>query len=702
MSEALVCYLLNSLLRGAVIVLPLLIWETLRRRKLVFSGCRPLYCLALLLILLPLERINFGSALPRQAAAPVEMPDWQFTPTATAVPVVAPVATTPAPVAAAAPAARTSRPWTVCDLFAVLYLSVVLALSAKQIRHYLIWRNRIGRCVAITSGRVYEAFRESKHLTGLEAYPIRLLDGGDTLPAAACFGTLRHGAVICPLAECVKYSAVELRMILIHELEHLRRFDNPVAFFLIALTRVFFLNPFLRPLCSRWALAAELDCDRRVRSTLQLDRPGLAQYAALLLDHQTRGSAWTPVSGLGATARNLKQRIQEFSMSRNKLQLASYLAGIAGLLLLGSWLSPRLIAAPDRTPLPPAVTKNLPSTASGLSCFNAEKLDAKGAELIEKSLLATGNGDMGIYRLLSLMQSAVKNKGSFYLAQGPGFGSYLLIRNGLNQDELILDPTISISGTKTVAKKLEDGYFSLFSVEKKLPAMGLGEILQKETATTPDELLVVFDGKGNRTVVAKSGDEYRLRRNGVTTEEISAALIVEQATAYLPEKERAAKQELLRKILKYDGKTADGKTSYAIEFPLTPESITLFSDLLKRRHEIGAAKYAPKVVALDPPNSATGVDPDLKEIKVTFDRPMSARSWSFCQRGDDFPETTGNPSYDDKRITITMPVRLRPDMTYNIYLNSPPYLGFCSEQGYVLESVHYSFSTAKGGKTTPR
>ena len=125
--------------------------------------------------------------------------------------------------------------------------------------------------------------------------------------------------------------------------------------------------------------------------------------------------------------------------------------------------------------------------------------------------------------------------------------------------------------------------------------------------------------------------------------------------------------------------------------------LELTGELLRQLRDEKRAANAPHVVSVEPANGATNVDPNLKEIKVTFDRRMNPTSWSFCQKSDvDFPEFVGRPSYNREQTVITVPVRLRPECTYNLYLNSPPYFGFTSEAGGVLEAYHYTFTTGKG------
>jgi hypothetical protein len=106
---------------------------------------------------------------------------------------------------------------------------------------------------------------------------------------------------------------------------------------------------------------------------------------------------------------------------------------------------------------------------------------------------------------------------------------------------------------------------------------------------------------------------------------------------------------------------------------------------------------APHVVRAIPPDGAEGVDPALAAITIAFDRPMK-ESWSFMLSPDlgreGFPEVAGDPSISDDHRTITLPVRLRPDATYELWLNSASTKGFQSADGASLEPYRIRFTTA--------
>jgi hypothetical protein len=106
-------------------------------------------------------------------------------------------------------------------------------------------------------------------------------------------------------------------------------------------------------------------------------------------------------------------------------------------------------------------------------------------------------------------------------------------------------------------------------------------------------------------------------------------------------------------------------------------------------------KKRPKVVSMTPADQDSEVDPNLKEIRVVFDRPMKDGTWSLVGGGPHFPELTGKPSYNKDRTVWTVAVKLKPDWTYEVMLNSDSFHGFQAEDGTPLEPVEVSFSTKK-------
>ena len=101
----------------------------------------------------------------------------------------------------------------------------------------------------------------------------------------------------------------------------------------------------------------------------------------------------------------------------------------------------------------------------------------------------------------------------------------------------------------------------------------------------------------------------------------------------------------------------------------------------------------PKIASMVPANGQEDVDPATKAIVVTFDRPMLDGAWAVVGGGPKFPTMTGRPSYDESRTVLTIPVELKPDWSYELWLNRGKFDSFQSAERVKLRPVHVTFST---------
>lgn len=126
-----------------------------------------------------------------------------------------------------------------------------------------------------------------------------------------------------------------------------------------------------------------------------------------------------------------------------------------------------------------------------------------------------------------------------------------------------------------------------------------------------------------------------------------------------------------------------------------PRIVAFFDEYAPRFEREQAALNAqrPKIVRLIPSNGAQRVDPQLSALVIEFDRPMTDRSWSIVGGGPNFPEITASPSYDSDRKVLTVPVRLKPEWDYVLWLNRNQFQNFISAEGVPLEPVEVRFST---------
>jgi len=103
----------------------------------------------------------------------------------------------------------------------------------------------------------------------------------------------------------------------------------------------------------------------------------------------------------------------------------------------------------------------------------------------------------------------------------------------------------------------------------------------------------------------------------------------------------------------------------------------------------------PSVIKTFPESGAKNVDPSVSEIRVTFDKEMMDRSWSWVQVApENFPELIGNPRYLDQR-TCAVDVKLGAGKTYIIWVNTQKFRNFKDKGGRPAQPYLLIFETRK-------
>lgn len=99
--------------------------------------------------------------------------------------------------------------------------------------------------------------------------------------------------------------------------------------------------------------------------------------------------------------------------------------------------------------------------------------------------------------------------------------------------------------------------------------------------------------------------------------------------------------------------------------------------------EASVKSLPPSVVKTVPESGDIKVDAaTTTQIKVTFSKEMTDKSWSWSQiSADSFPQMVGKPKYLDDRKTCVIDVKLEPKKTYAIWVNSEKFTGFKDTDG---------------------
>jgi hypothetical protein len=98
--------------------------------------------------------------------------------------------------------------------------------------------------------------------------------------------------------------------------------------------------------------------------------------------------------------------------------------------------------------------------------------------------------------------------------------------------------------------------------------------------------------------------------------------------------------------------------------------------------EITVATAPPVVVETVPQAGSTDVDPELREIRVSFSKEMLDRSWFLIKVSDaTSPTAVGEPKYSGDKRTWVLPVKLEPGRTYAVRLNDDRFKNFKDTEG---------------------
>jgi hypothetical protein len=107
-----------------------------------------------------------------------------------------------------------------------------------------------------------------------------------------------------------------------------------------------------------------------------------------------------------------------------------------------------------------------------------------------------------------------------------------------------------------------------------------------------------------------------------------------------------------------------------------------------------ADKTPPTVVDTFPKNGAQDVDPALTEISVTFSEPMTEGSWSWAYKDPyKVPDMPADPFFTDGNTQNHLPVKLKPDKQYELWINTEKFNYFRDETGNPAVPYELKFKT---------
>jgi hypothetical protein len=145
------------------------------------------------------------------------------------------------------------------------------------------------------------------------------------------------------------------------------------------------------------------------------------------------------------------------------------------------------------------------------------------------------------------------------------------------------------------------------------------------------------------------------------------------------------------------GTYENSRKAYPTFRSLMPLVAGYYTDLAKRIDDkVGDfSRKQPKVVAIDAfTNGAQDVDPKIRQITFTFDKPLSGKGRSInlgSSGSEHFPVKNGY-SYSADNMKVSIEVELKPDSEYEFVLTG---LAFKTGEGYPLQNYVVKFKTRK-------
>jgi len=316
---------LAATLRASALAVVVLGIQVMLRRWLPATWRHALWLPVLLVLALPvLPKVPFG-ILPRKPEAVPSV-----------VEVSAPSSALAVAEKAAVVRAVKQAPVTTMGYLAMAWLAGVSLMLIAGVTGYRRNLSRIRREAHSPDRELARTLREVTREAGLGAVPRVLMSPAVESPAVT--GMFRP-LLLLPSSFPAGFSEAEARLILLHELTHLKRHDLPVNWLICVLQSMHWFNPLLWFAFARMREDREAACDAQVLSLGQADRRSDYGHALLKLQLSAPASGLSlGFVGIFERSANLKSRIRDISTHRraHPAWRAAGVALIGGLTLLGA------------------------------------------------------------------------------------------------------------------------------------------------------------------------------------------------------------------------------------------------------------------------------------------------------------------------------------------------------------------------------
>jgi beta-lactamase regulating signal transducer with metallopeptidase domain len=193
------------------------------------------------------------------------------------------------------------------DMFCLIWLFGFLVLTGLAVWRYLKWRHWINTGNNITEPRLL-ALIESCRLEMGVGQPVKAV-AVPQAKAPAVFG-IRHACLLWPRDVLSRLDESELRLVVLHEMAHVRRKDSRLNALMMAIQYAHWFNPLVWIAFHRTRADAELICDEMVmRLSKPKDRNGYGQLLLKLLA-EFPGTQFIPnAAGVVGSKQEIRRRI---------------------------------------------------------------------------------------------------------------------------------------------------------------------------------------------------------------------------------------------------------------------------------------------------------------------------------------------------------------------------------------------------------
>lgn len=207
----------------------------------------------------------------------------------------------------------------------------MIAIAFWLSAHALLLR-RFQRGAQATSEEIVAQVQECAEVVGLRRLPRILQAAAIQSPAVTGFG---RATLLLPADVEDRFTAAELRFVLLHELAHLRRGDVLLNWLVTALLALHWFNPVLWFAAARLRMDRESACDASVLCLCASDERSAYGHTLLKLHTVLAGCHRNPAFvGILERAGSLRQRIQHIATYRS----GGAAWGIGAALLAVGWL----------------------------------------------------------------------------------------------------------------------------------------------------------------------------------------------------------------------------------------------------------------------------------------------------------------------------------------------------------------------------